>query len=270
MEAETGDQDVPKSVMAGKDIVVETAADKKSQVQKAKHHPGIHRRFLVSCRGPGHRSGWVAASGKKRIRCEPGCGSLAERHSDDEVHGIGSQYQYGSGHGPHHAAGEKQVEMNIRIMSQIECFQELMKRPDFWNVLSIRSPERNRIPPDVLKSSAKSFHPMIFHDVWREFQITPTMVPPATCHVVEALAWSEGKENILVHCFAGVSRSPALAYIIACKRMEPEEAMKILDYKLHFPNRMIVQIGAKVLQNPAIWDVFHEVFFQDEPDKSFF
>src|SRR5580765_1152765 len=48
--------------------------------------------------------------------------------------------------------------------------------------------------------------------------------PPATSHMQELLEFSrawEGEEPILIHCWAGVSRSMAATYAVLCDRLGP-------------------------------------------------
>ena len=46
-----------------------------------------------------------------------------------------------------------------------------------------------------------------------------------------------------VACKQGISRSSAIAYLIACKDEEPSEAVKVLDHTKHFPNELILKHG---------------------------
>ena len=146
--------------------------------------------------------------------------------------------------------------LNIRIMNENETTGELLKKRNFWNVISIRSPDSERIGPDAVKDLAVDFLPLVFHDVWHKSQIKGNIQPPTRTHVNQAMEWAKGKVDILVHCKSGVSRSSSLAYVLACCRMTPEEALKVLNFKIHYPNQLIVMYGAELLENAAVWDVF--------------
>jgi predicted protein tyrosine phosphatase len=73
--------------------------------------------------------------------------------------------------------------------------------------------------------------------------------PPATSHIEELLNFSrawEGKDPILVHCWAGVSRSMAATYAILCDRLGPgseiRAAQAIRNRAPHaYPNALMVQ-----------------------------
>ena len=70
------------------------------------------------------------------------------------------------------------------------------------------------------------------------------------------IRFSKGKGNLLVHCFAGVSRSSAVAYIIRCTKESPWKAIQKLSLEDHLPNDYVVRLGANLLQNQDIWDAF--------------
>lgn len=81
------------------------------------------------------------------------------------------------------------------------------------------------------------------------------MVAPAETHVAELLSFVQGwkrEKPIVVHCFAGISRSTAAAYITACaiqpERDERDIARAIRDASVTAqPNPRIVGFGDKLL-----------------------
>jgi hypothetical protein len=80
--------------------------------------------------------------------------------------------------------------------------------------------------------------------------------PPTARNIKEALAWSEGKTELIVACHAGISRSSATAYVIASRVLGPKDALGILEQGHHWPNRLIVYLGSKLLKDDKIWDEF--------------
>ena len=58
--------------------------------------------------------------------------------------------------------------------------------------------------------------------------------------------------HLAVHCSAGVSRSSAFAYLLACQAEGPEKAITLLNENLHWPNMLIVSLGASILGNPEV------------------
>lgn len=78
-------------------------------------------------------------------------------------------------------------------------------------------------------------------------------VLPSIEHVARALGFAAGGDGpILVHCYAGVSRSTAMAYAIACAR-EPGRCERELALTLRrlsptaTPNRLIVRLADEAL-----------------------
>jgi len=76
--------------------------------------------------------------------------------------------------------------------------------------------------------------------------------------VQKGIAWAEGREKLLIACHAGISRSAAFAFLIACTDRPPDQALSILDPWKHRPNDLVVLLGAMALGNPRIWETFLE------------
>lgn len=65
--------------------------------------------------------------------------------------------------------------------------------------------------------------------------------------IVRIFNWCRDKDGIAVHCYSGVSRSSAIAYLIECLEQLPEKAIEILNADKHSPNSHIIRIGAEIL-----------------------
>ena len=72
------------------------------------------------------------------------------------------------------------------------------------------------------------------------------------------LQWAKGKDNIMVHCSAGICRSSAVAYLIECMTKPPEQAVKILNIKQHYPNEWVVKLGSQLFNNRNVYTVIQE------------
>lgn len=79
---------------------------------------------------------------------------------------------------------------------------------------------------------------------------------PSEADVEEALAFAPHSDDLVVACHAGVSRSSALAYVLRCRDWGPPSAVTILERGIHAPNRLIVEMGARVLRNLEVWDTY--------------
>ncbi|HEX2593853.1 MAG TPA: protein-tyrosine phosphatase family protein [Rhizomicrobium sp.] len=79
--------------------------------------------------------------------------------------------------------------------------------------------------------------------------------PPAAKHVLTLLEFArdwDAASPMLVHCWAGISRSTAAAFIVACDRLGPGNevalAQMLRSRAAHAaPNRLMVQIGDDIL-----------------------
>ena len=81
------------------------------------------------------------------------------------------------------------------------------------------------------------------------------MTPPERRHVLQILefarSWHE-REPLLVHCWAGISRSTATAFILACERNphvpEQDIALRLRQASsTAYPNRRIVALADDIL-----------------------
>ena len=108
---------------------------------------------------------------------------------------------------------------------------------------------------DMNKETFASMLVLKFDDCWDGSQ----GVVPTVEDVKKALEWSEGKDNIVVHCSAGITRSSAIAYVIYCKKLGVADAIENIDFRKHAPNHLIVKIGADILGDPLIESEFEKV-----------
>ena len=149
----------------------------------------------------------------------------------------------------------------IKIMSAVEAAKEMKSNPNFWNVISIRDVKHSGFttnPMEGLMGNAIEGIELHFDDVWDEkHEKLYGFTMPKKEHVQAALEFATDKDSLLVHCWAGCSRSTAMAYVITCMNVEPTEAIKIFTDK-HCPNPLVVELGAEILGNPEILTVFEE------------
>lgn len=81
------------------------------------------------------------------------------------------------------------------------------------------------------------------------------LIAPRAAHIEELLAFLEGWDRqrpLLIHCHAGISRSPAAVFIALC-RLRPRTPERELAERLRAtsaaakPNRLLVRLGDEVL-----------------------
>lgn len=153
--------------------------------------------------------------------------------------------------------------MNIQIFSRIEMAQLLKSEPNKHNVIIIRAPEEDRLRRDELDwPSSINFRVQICYaywqmeDLWKDclllefddaikYKIGLTI---ATKEDIEkALSFCSDKDDVRIACAGGVSRSSALAYVIARSKIPKEEAIKILNKNKHRPNDLVLNLGSDIL-----------------------
>ena len=94
---------------------------------------------------------------------------------------------------------------------------------------------------------------LAFHDIAAPRPgLTPATVDDIERLLAFARGWT-GDRPMLVHCWAGVSRSPAAAYIIACDRAPPGEEARLaanLRAAAPFatPNPLLVALADRLLR----------------------
>jgi predicted protein tyrosine phosphatase len=104
--------------------------------------------------------------------------------------------------------------------------------------------------PAWIAEKVKSYLHLRFDDI--NHNPGPPWIPPAQEHIEKALEFAKDKTKIVVACHAGVSRSSAIAYMIASRVWGTEEALSILKPGTHWPNPTLIQIGQQMFPTERI------------------
>jgi len=154
--------------------------------------------------------------------------------------------------------GDKPYMPIIQVCARYEVkdFLEEQETPKDWLVVSVREyAEKDRELPDIdeWKEMPGEVLPLYMDDIpWSNRRIEGA---PLIQDVGRVIKTCTRQRRILVHCFAGVSRSSALAYIIACAASgSAKAALSVLNAADHEPNEIIVHYGARLLGSDRIWD----------------
>ncbi len=145
------------------------------------------------------------------------------------------------------------TNMEIRIGGYVPASLLLEREPGQWNALAVL--DTGKVPTGFLRAQAASYSYLHFDDVERPF---PGKTSPSELLIDQGLEFAKGKDQLLVSCRAGQSRSPAIAYLICCQEMGVEEAVKVLDPTRHRPNPWVIEIGSAVLGNAEIRHQFQD------------
>jgi predicted protein tyrosine phosphatase len=131
----------------------------------------------------------------------------------------------------------------IKILPRNDIRVLVKQNPGIHDCIVIYEPGREAEVAEILPN-CRSHLALGFHDIT---MARNDAIEPQPKHIWEALNWASDKQDIYVACRAGVSRSSAIAYLIACTRMTPEQAVLILDPDRHIPNELLIKHGSRIL-----------------------
>lgn len=148
--------------------------------------------------------------------------------------------------------------MTIKSLSHAQAIIFLSANKHKWHVICITNSDK-LVPKDI-QSYSKSYLNLVFDDI--DCQLG-NYILPSKVDVEKALDYCKGKDNIIVTCFSGTTRSPALVYAINCKRDYPTIAINSITQSCH-PNRLIIRYASEILQDAEVFDVYED---WAKPDK---
>jgi predicted protein tyrosine phosphatase len=141
--------------------------------------------------------------------------------------------------------------MKIQIAGHREAARLVEDAPGQFDVVFITSPHDPYAVAgsDTIAGRARSFLMLQFDDIEGP---ADGYVHPHPLHVKEVLVWTGDKDNLLVSCQMGISRSSAMAVIIMASRSSLVDALAILQPEVHRPNPLLIEIGEAVLGKPGL------------------
>lgn len=156
----------------------------------------------------------------------------------------------------------EELNRQLTVSSIPELPQLLALDKNFWNIVSIREP---RVPkPDSLRH-AKRYIEVFFED--REDQPDFPSRPPRNEDVAGMFDFidSHPGEPVLVHCLAGLSRSPAFALGIIVRGIAPsgwtEESQQSL---VETASSLLLQVRRRSRPNGLLLQLCFERFLPTE------
>jgi len=155
--------------------------------------------------------------------------------------------------------------MNIKIMSHNDAIKEVKAHSKKYNVVFITNPDDPFYRPEmhdlVLHGKKTLVCKFVDIEFERDDRLNPFIMDldngPQKPHIEAILEFIKDKDDLLVCCHAGCSRSSATAFVILCSQIEPKEAIKILEQK-HDPNRLVVKYGSQILNKPEMITLIDE------------
>lgn len=134
-----------------------------------------------------------------------------------------------------------------------------------WDAIFICNSVLSKRQTDCLtkiKLHANSYICLWFDDI--DFPLSSYILPDEK-DVKSALSFAMGKQRVLITCQNGMTRSTALSYLIRCIDHSPELALESIGKTGSHPNRRIVELGSKLLENEEILCSFES--WQGSPNK---
>lgn len=134
--------------------------------------------------------------------------------------------------------------MSRVLVAPLSAVADAVKRHRPSHIVTLLGPETPVITPDGIH--ADRHLKLTLHDIDAP---QPDLIAPGEDHVAELLAFAKNwdpREPMLVHCWAGISRSTAAAYIVLCSRNEggaEDEIARAMRYRAPHaqPNRLLVR-----------------------------
>jgi len=135
--------------------------------------------------------------------------------------------------------------------SKLSSAQVLLEsEPQQWYALVICD---SQCPiPRFVESTAKDYFRLEFDDVCS----SQLGLAPNSTIIEDGLHWAKDKEKLMVACHAGISRSSAMALVIATEAWGLDKAFALLSPREHYPNKLVIRIGASLIGMPELWDRF--------------
>lgn len=143
--------------------------------------------------------------------------------------------------------------MDIRIGGYLKASYLLEQEPNQWHALVIL--DSGLEATDFVKTHARSHCFLRFDDIDEPRRNRQT---PSRLQIEQGLEFAKGKDKLLVACRAGQGRSVALAYVISCQEHGVAQAVQRLDPTRHQPNRLVVSVGAALVETPDVLEAFDE------------
>ena len=178
--------------------------------------------------------------------------------------------------------GRQSVRMNIelfkrtlRIASVEEAVRMSPGELSDWHILSIRG-RLNELPLNF--PGARSVKTLHFDDVEADYPEDHLFAArPEDIEAALGFARDVGEESLLIHCYAGISRSTAIAWLIVYDKMkeQPDAVRVAFDIVRQLrpilcPNRHVLRLGIKSLaakeERPGLHKQFKDCLEEVDPN----
>lgn len=147
--------------------------------------------------------------------------------------------------------------MKLKIVNAQEVKRETYRDLYYWNVISIGQPPEGW--PEIIK--ARDLIRLGFHDLdysfflykdWKEIVKKNKYILPTKEEIKKGLDFGRKywEGPLLIHCSAGVSRSPAMAWLILYDKFRDVNFATDYLYRIKssiHPNTYVIELGLEIL-----------------------
>ena len=142
------------------------------------------------------------------------------------------------------------LQRELAVCHHAEIGAFLAADPGRWQVISIREPDH----PEAVLTHARKAHAVVFEDVFTPEGTHGHGPKPAHLQGVLRFVAQSGREPLVFQCWAGRSRSTAVALVVIVKMLweqgidGPELVRRAADSllairPLAIPNRLVLRLG---------------------------
>jgi len=152
------------------------------------------------------------------------------------------------------------LQRHLAVCAQCDLPTVAKMDPGFWNVISIREPER----PRIQTHGFRQIHTVICYDVVGFEGLERQIGVPRREQMEEIFRFVDviPSEPILVHCWAGISRSTAVALAIIVREMH-YDGFKRSEIVQQSPE-ILLQIRPKAAPNPLMLELGLSLFLPSD------
>ena len=157
------------------------------------------------------------------------------------------------------------IQRHLAVCAQLDLPKMAKLDPSFWNLISMREPTR----PPIQQKGFKQIHMVIMYDANTQdvAHFEGMLGIPRREHIegIYRFVDSIAGEPILIHCWAGISRSTAVALSLIAREMH-SDGFGLEEIRKEAPE-ILLAIRPRATPNPLILELGLAVFLQAEEAK---
>lgn len=141
--------------------------------------------------------------------------------------------------------------MRVAIRSYLAASHLLQNEPGLWDAIVILDSDVQET--DFLDRQCRRHLILRFDDIVT--QQSQKLVATEE-DIAAAIAFAANASNLVVSCRAGQSRSAALAFVIAYKKLGPKAASQLWNPRRHSPNSLVLELASPLIDDPGFLQTY--------------